>query len=204
MIYFSHFFFGLLMAYFGLISPGMLNMTGLKIRITKGKKESVEFAAGASVTVFFQVSTAIFFATYFNENPEIIEYLKIAGVGVFFMLAIFFFALSRKELNPKTTTTSNNYFIRGMGLSLINRLAIPFYLGMSIYLVSIHKVILVQPYSLLFVLGATLGSFLLFLTYILFAKYIVNKVSFIAKNINSLLSLLFIVLAIITLFKLFK
>ncbi|UMB54266.1 hypothetical protein MKD41_02015 [Lutibacter sp. A64] len=201
MDYFYHILYGIFMAYFGLISPGMLNMTALKIRINTGKYESVKFAIGASIVVFLQAGIALYFADYFLNNPAIITKLKKIAIFVFCALSIFFFFLSRKELNPKETKTNGNFLIKGMGLSAINMLAIPFYLGLSIYLTSIDRLIIAQPYIMLFVFGAGLGSFLIFYTYIIFANFIIKKVRFIARNINLILSLLFLVLAIYTLIK---
>ena len=62
MDYFHHILYGIFMAYFGLISPGMLNMTALKIRINTGKFESITFAIGASIVVF------IFASYYVNSS----------------------------------------------------------------------------------------------------------------------------------------
>lgn len=199
MEYFYHILYGIFMAYFGLISPGMLNMTALKIRINSGKFESIKFAIGASIVVFFQAGISLYFADYFFKNPEVIAILKKIAVFVFFILSIFFFFLSRKELNPKATNAKGNFFLKGIGMSVINMLAIPFYLGLSIYLTSVDKLIIAQPYIMLFVFGAGLGSFLIFYTYIIFANFIIKKVSFIAKDINIILSLLFLILAIYTL-----
>jgi len=202
MSYIVHVLYGLIMAYFGLISPGMLNMTALKIRINTGKVESLKFALGASTVVFFQAGIALFFADYFAKNPKIIEILKSAAVFVFFALAIFFFMLSRKKMKTNSESNKKNYFMSGLAMSSLNMLAIPFYLGLSIYLVSVDKIIIEQPFILLFVIGAAIGSFLLFYTYILFANIIIKKVSFIATNINIILSLLFLLLGILTLVKL--
>ncbi|HEY9168758.1 MAG TPA: hypothetical protein VIN72_04665 [Lutibacter sp.] len=202
MIYILHVFYGLIMAYFGLISPGMLNMTVLKTRLNVGKIESVKFAFGAAVIVFFQAGIALFFAEFLIENPKIIEFLKMAGVFVFFILAIFFFMLSRKKMEAKSEISKGNYFFKGLAMSSVNMLAIPFYLGISIYLGSENKIIIEFPYILFFIFGASMGSFLLFYTYIFFAKIISQKISFIATNINIILSLLFISLGIFTLIKL--
>lgn len=201
MEYFYHILYGVFMGYFGLISPGMLNMTALKIRINTGKFESIKFAIGASIVVFIQAGIALYFADYFLKNPAVIAILKKIAVFVFFILSLFFFFLSRKKLNAKTTTAKGGFFLKGIGMSAINMLAIPFYLGLSIYLTSIDKLIIAQPYILLFVFGAGVGSFLIFYTYIIFANFIIKKVSFIAKNINIILSLLFLILAIYTLLK---
>lgn len=202
MSYIVHVFYGVIMAYFGLISPGMLNMTALKIRINLGRVESLKFALGASVIVFFQAGIALIFADYFAKNPKIIEILKTIGIFVFFALSIFFFRLSRKKIATKSENTRQNYFMRGLAMSSVNMLAIPFYLGLSIYLVSVNKIIIEQPYIYFFITGAAIGSFLLFYTYIFFAKIIIKKVSFIATNINIILSILFLVLGILTFVKL--
>ncbi len=202
MIYIIHFFYGLIMGYLGLISPGMLNMTALKISLTTSKNSAVKFAFGAAIVVFVQAGIALLFADYLVKNPEIIKRLKMVGVFVFFILAIFFFYMSRKEFKTNTTNNKTNYIFRGILMSAINMLAIPFYLGLSIYLASIHKIIIKQPFILLFVIGASIGAFLLFYTYIVFAKIIKSKVSFIAKNINILLSVLFLFLGILTFAKL--
>lgn len=202
MIYLLHIFYGLIMAYFGLISPGMLNMTVLKTRLNVGKMESVKFAFGAAFIVFFQAGIALFFAEYLIENPKIIAFLKMAGVFVFFILAIFFFMLSRKKMEAKREISKGNYFFKGLVMSSVNMLAIPFYLGISIYLGSENKIIIEFPYILFFIFGASMGSFLLFYTYIFFAKIISQKISFIATNINIILSLLFMSLGIFTLIKL--
>lgn len=202
MIYILHVFYGLIMAYFGLISPGMLNMTVLKIRINVGKTESLKFALGAALIIFFQAGIALFFAEFLIENPKVIAALKMVGIFVFFILAIFFFMLSRKKMEAKSEISKGNYFFKGLAMSSVNMLAIPFYLGVSIYLGSVNKIIIEQPYILLFCMGAATGSFLLFYTYIFFAEIISKKISFIATNINIILSLLFLSLGIFTLIKL--
>jgi threonine/homoserine/homoserine lactone efflux protein len=204
MNYFIHIFYGVVMAYFGLISPGMLNMTTLKIRINAGKIESIKFAIGASVIVLIQASIALFFADYFVKNPKIIELIKVAAIFVFFALAIFFFFLSRKKITSNSNKSNKNYFISGLAMSSVNMLAIPFYLGISIYLAAANKIIIEQPFILFFVLGAAIGSFLLFCTYIIFAKIIIKKVSFIATNINIILSVLFFGLGILTLIRIWQ
>lgn len=204
MSYVIHVFYGIVMAYFGLISPGMLNMTTLKIRINTGKIESLKFAVGASVIVLLQASIALFFADFFVKNPKIIELIKVAAIFVFFTLSIFFFFLSRKKVTSNSNSSKQNYFMSGLAMSAVNMLAIPFYLGISIYLASANKIIIAQPFILLFVIGAAIGSFLLFYTYIIFAKIIIKKVSFIATNINIILSVLFLGLGILTLIRIWQ
>lgn len=201
MNYFLHFVYGALIAYFAMITPGMLNMTALKVRIDIGKFESIKFAFGAAVIIFIQAGIALFFADYFVQNPKIIEFLKVAAVFVFFALAIFFFMLSRKKIKLKTSSGKGNYFIRGAGMSALNMLSIPFYLAFSIFLAEKQYIIIEQPYIMLYVFGVLIGAILLFYTYIYFAELITMKISFIAKNINLILSGIFVVLGLMALIR---
>ena len=202
MDYFLHILYGMLIAYFAMISPGMLNMTALKVRLDIGEKQSIEFAFGAAVVILIQAGIALFFADYFVKNPSIIELLKAAGVFVFFILAIFFFMLSRKKINPNATAKKGNYFFRGALMSALNMLSIPFYLAISIYLAENNFIVIQQPFIVLYIFGVFIGAALLFYTYIYFAEVIARKVSFIARNINLILSGIFVALGIMTLIRL--
>ena len=201
MIYVSHLFFGFIMAFVGLLAPGMLNMTAVRTSIENGKKAGIVFSGGAASVVFLQASIALIFTNYLNQHPEIIEKLKIAGVVVFFILAIFFFLQARKSSKAEGKARKGNLFFIGMFMSSMNMLAIPFYLGMSTFLSAKEQLILEQPYITIYVLGAALGAFMLFVTYVSLATIIVKKVQFIAKNINYILSVLFLILASLTLVK---
>jgi len=196
MIYFTHLFFGFIMAFGGLLAPGMLNMTAVKISIERGKRSGVIFSAGAASVVFIQAFIALFFANYLNNNPEIIEKLKIAGIIVFFLLSIFFFYQARKKFKDEGKQKKGNYFFTGALMSLMNMLAIPFYLGISTLLGAEGKIILEQPYIMIFVVGSVVGAFSLFITYVSFAGIIIKRAQFIAQNINYILSILFLIIGI--------
>ena len=89
-------------------------------------------------------------------------------------------------------------------MSSLNVIAIPFYLAFSIFLTEKGLIVIEQPFIMLYLFGIFLGAILLFGTYLYFAKIIAKRVSFIARNINLILSVLFVVLGIITLIRLLK
>ena len=91
-----------------------------------------------------------------------------------------------------------------MFMSMMNMLAIPFYLVLSSVLETKGLLLMSQPYISIFVAGVFLGAFTLFALYVVFATFIENKAQFIARNINYILSLLFLVLGILTLIKILK
>lgn len=201
MTYILPFIIGLFSAFFGLLAPAMLNMTAARTSIEKGKKAGLQFAAGAASVVFVQGFIAVTFAKYLVANPEIITKLKVAAVFVLFGLSIFFLLQARKKFDVKGKQKRGNNYITGFVMSSLNMLAIPFYLAMSTLAESKGWMTIEKPYSIIFVIGAVLGAFLLFSVYAIFAKIIADKAAFIAKNINYILSALFVALALFTLIK---
>lgn len=204
MTYVSHLLLGFVMAFISLIPPGMLNMTAVRTTIEKNKKEGIWFALGAAMVVIPQAFIALVFARFFAEHPEIIDRLNIAGIIVLFLLSVVFFMQARKKFSGEGGKRRGKSFWLGMLMSGMNMLAIPFYLVLSSVLENRGLLETEQPYINLFVTGVFLGAFSLFYTYVNFAGTIVKKAQFIARNINYVLSLLFFILGILTLFRFLK
>jgi len=197
----TYIFFGFMMAYIGLIPPGMLNMTTVRTAIEKGKPAALQFAAGAASIVTIHSFVAVYFAKYLGDHPELIAKLKVAGIVVFFILSIFFFMQARKKFKAEGKKEDGNYFMTGLFMSAINMLGIPFYLGASALMESKGWITLGGVNNYYLVIGAVLGAFALFATYAQFAAIITKKAAFIAKNINYVLSGLFLVLGIVLIIK---
>jgi len=201
MEYIQHLIYGFFMAFFGLIAPGMLNMTAVRTAIEVSRREAVKFSLGAASIVFPQALIALVFANYFIEHPAILSKLTIAAIGVFFGLCILFYVQATRKIEYKGKRMQGNQLLMGALMSLMNMLAIPFYLGLSTYLESKGLLIMEIPFILFFVTGASLGAFSLFIVYVQFSKIIIKRAQFIARNINFILSGLFLILGIISLVK---
>jgi threonine/homoserine/homoserine lactone efflux protein len=204
MQYISHLFLGFIMAFVSLVPPGMLNMTAVRTKIEKNKKAALLFSLGAALIVIPQAYIALVFAKYFVKHPEVIDRLTIGGIIVLLVLSIFFFIMARKKFKGEGKKRKGNILITGMFMSSINMLAIPFYLVLSSILEKKGLLIMDQPYISIFVGGVFLGAFGLFGVYVLFAALIERKAQFIARNINYILSVLFLFLGILTLIKFLK
>ena len=192
---------GFIAAFVGLIAPSMLNMTAARTSIEKGKKAGIQFAAGAASVVFIQAFIAVYFADKITD--EIIANLGKAAIVVLLALSGFFLWQAKKEFKAEGKQKKGSHFIVGLGMSSLNMLAVPFYLTMAKLGQTKWNMSLEIPYSLVYVLGAVLGAFSLFAIYATYAEKIAEKAQFIAKNINYILSGLFIVLAIVTAVKVF-
>lgn len=194
---------GFLAAFIGLLAPSMLNMTAARTSIEKGKAAGIQFAAGAASVVFIQAFIAVTFAKYLVAHPEVITQLKTAAIFVLLALSVFFFMQARKKFKAEGKQKKGSSYLTGLGMSSLNMLAIPFYLAMATLAESKGWMEIVQPYSTIYVVGAVLGAFSLFATYASFAEVIAKRAAFIAKNINYILSVLFIILAISTAIQVF-
>ncbi len=203
MNYILPFIVGFLAAFIGLLAPSMLNMTSARTAIEKGKQSGIKFAAGAASVVFIQAFIAVTFAKYLVAHPEVITKLKTAAIFVLFGLSIFFYTQARKQFKAEGKQKKGNDFIIGLGMSSLNMLAIPFYLAMATLAESKGWMKIEQPFSTIYVVGAVLGAFSLFATYATFADIIAKRAQFIAKNINYILSALFIILAFATAYQVF-
>ena len=179
----------------------MLNITVVRTTIEKNRREGFWFALGAATVVILQAFIALAFAKYFANNPHIVERLKLAGVFVLFLLSVAFFIQARKKFKGEGAKRKGKSFVVGFLMGTMNMLAIPFYLVLSSVLENRGMLIIEQPYITLFVFGVFLGSFSLFLVYLQFAIIIQKRAQFIARNINYILSILFFVLGILSLFK---
>ena len=203
MEYLTTFLLAVLVAFIGFMPPGMINMTSLKMSLEYQRKQAILFVSGAVTIILIQAFIAVTFAKYLASNPQIIEYLSYAAIFVFLGLAYLFFRQARQQLNLPVKDQKSNSYLAGLTMSSMNMLSIPFFLGYSTLLEAKGWMNIEPPHNYVFALGAVAGSFLLFFIYILFAEYIQRRVQFVAKNINYILSLLFLVLAIITSYNVF-
>jgi len=183
------FLLGLIVAVIGLIPPSMLNMTTVKISATKGKIKAKHFAIGASVTVFFQALLALLITKILKENQYLLVYLKEIAAIIFLGLSVYFFKKgfsdSKEDYSSKQKIKNN--FITGIILSFLNMFAIPYYCGVGSVL-DIAGFIKLDNISILsFVVGATIGTFIILYLYSYAAQKMLHKIEHITNNINFIL-----------------
>lgn len=199
----STLFFGFISAVVGIFPPGLINMTAAKVNSKEGKRAAIWFVIGAIVVIILQVYLAILFAQFIGERPQVVVLLREIGCGIFTLLTVYFLAIAKPPQKIKgkikKQRTSTRFFL-GMLLSALNFFPIPYYVVVSLSLAS-YGVFAFESFSILiFVLGAVLGSFLVFYTYISFFSKIANKTDFFMKNMNKIIGSITGLVALLTLF----
>lgn len=199
---FLTFSIGLITSYLGMITPSMLNITALKISLEKGKKQAINYAVGVATIVIFQGFFALYFLKVILNNPIILETLESVAVFLFAILSFFFFRKAIQEKKQMEVKPTNlNGLLTGIGLSTINLFAIPFYctVGAIINMYGYLPLELID--ILLFVLGSTLGTFLILYNYIILAEKIKPRIIPITKYLNFILGGITGIVALITFIK---
>ena len=76
------FFVGLVISFFGVIPPGMLNMSAAKISLKEGYNRSFMFSIGVCIIVALQTYIAATFAKYLSENTDVTKILKLSLIHI--------------------------------------------------------------------------------------------------------------------------
>lgn len=202
MDYIVTFLLAMLVAFVGFVPPGMINMTALKRSIEMNRREATLFVSGAVSVILIQAFIAVTFSRYLVQNPGIVENLTYAAIIVFLGLAFWFYRQATAQVKMQEKKPDRNSYVAGLSMSAMNMLAIPFFLGYGTMMEANGWLQTSAPHNFIFAFGAVAGAFLLFFTYVLFAEFIQRRIQFVARNINYILSGLFMVLAISTIINL--
>lgn len=198
---------GLIIALLGVIPPGLLNMTAVKVSIKDGYIRAIMFSIGVCTIVVVQTLIALLFASYLTNHPDITDILQRVAFVIFVLLTIYFLILANKqtkqELDP-IVKSKKGLFFQGMLLSSLNVFPIPYQAYMGTTLATAGLMVLNKISIFSYVAGAATGTFVMLYIYIFFFKRIKNKKIRSQKNINYSIGIITGVIAIFTLINIIK
>lgn len=177
-------------------------MSVAKTCVQHGKNNGVLVAVGASIIVFFQALIAIQLARYIFGNSYVQNMLLRTGLVIFAIMAIFFFVKAKKSKVKNVTVTKHaglKSLGKGMMVSVLNVLPIPYFCALGVGLNVTAKVEYDVMAIWIFIIAATLGTFTALYLYATFFARITNKSASFAKYSNYFMAGLMLVLVVITL-----
>ncbi|MCG9791673.1 LysE family transporter [Flavobacterium algicola] len=183
-------FFGFVTAVIGILPPGLINMTAVKVNLKEGSRNAVSFVLGAVLIIFVQAYIAILSAEVINSRPDIVILLREIGLGIFTLLTIYFLFIAKKPKLRKAkigNKSKKKRFFLGMLLSGLNFFPIPYYVFVSFTLASYGLFSFSNTYILPFVSGVVIGSSLVFYIYISFFQKVESKADSLLKNMNKII-----------------
>lgn len=191
-------------AFMATIPPGLLNMNAAKTSVEKGKRNAIIFSMGISSTIMLQAYLGVLISKFLHKNPQVIEVLLKIALGIFALLAVYFFRVARRKkaasLNSINLSKKNSFF-KGALLAVLNLLTIPFYSSLNALWNELGWITFSAVDMITFVVAAGIGTFSVLYLYTFYFDKLETKTRSFAKNVNYILALLMVVLWISTLIR---
>jgi threonine/homoserine/homoserine lactone efflux protein len=161
---------GFAMSFVGSIPPGTLNLTVLQLGLEHKMKIAMRFAVAAALVEYPYAWIAIRFQDLILRSPGMLANIEIISALLLIILGVTNLIAAGKSAQV-LSRISNSGFRRGVVLSILNPMALPFWIGVTAYLKSMNVIFLgseVEVHS--YLLGITLGAFVLLLVVAYSAK----------------------------------
>jgi len=195
----------MLAAFFAALSgatpPGLVNMAVARISLEKDKRNGVFGALGASTVNLTHAFMGILLAKYILDHPSVYRTILVIGMGVFGVLAVYFFAFPKKpkpKKNELTKKDSRLSFVKGFLVSSLNILPIPYFVFVSMSFSPTTGETFSWPQILLFALSAFAGTFTMLYIYVSSFVKLEKRLKVFTQNANYFMGSLMVILFIIT------
>lgn len=170
MAYLQVFLMGFIFSFVGSIPPGTLNITVLQLGLEGKINTALKFALAVSIVEYPYAWIGIQFEYLISQSPLMIENFQLIAALVMTILGITNLLPSR---SPKGFARKfvESGFRRGLVLSILNPMAIPYWMAFTAYLkaqgwIDLSTVTLLHSY----VLGTAVGAMALLTLLIFFAR----------------------------------
>jgi threonine/homoserine/homoserine lactone efflux protein len=196
------FFLGLIIAFVGVIPPGLLNIAAAKISLKEGYSRGIMFSIGVCIIVLVQTYVAAIFARYLSNHPDIIDILQRVALVIFVLITIYYLVFAKKQTKSEAVENIKSKHSRlffGMFLSSLNVFPIPYQAYMTITLASFGWLTFDITSIAAYVAGSAMGTFVMLYVYIFFFDKIKNKRFTSQKNMNYIIGTITGIIAIVTL-----
>jgi threonine/homoserine/homoserine lactone efflux protein len=175
MIAILNFLQGFFFSFIGTIPPGTINLTIVQLGLEKKISVAWRFAIAASVMEYPYAWIAVEFAEMITASPMIVENMQLITAIIMTVLGILTLWSASKP-TKLTSALSESGYMKGIILSILNPLAIPFWVGATAYLDSLNWIELSTPLRLQsYLIGLCLGTFVILMLMAFLAKKIISQ-----------------------------
>lgn len=189
------FLIALFLSFIGSLPFGMINMAVAHTAIQKGVRAGIFMGMGAALVELFQVFIALKFTWLFKEGGLFGDIIQLIAVVVFFSAGIYFlfFAKAQPEKIVLKTGTKKRYeFIKGMGVSSLNVMVIPYWIFYGTLLMEQGWLEKDHANVFVFSVGAMTGAFLLLVTYAYLGDKVLSKSEQVTRWVNKFIGVVLI------------
>jgi len=170
-----NFLIGFAFSFIGSIPPGTINLTIVQLGLEKKINIAWRFAIAASIMEYPYAWVAVEFAEMITSSPLLVENMQLITAIVMTLLGVITIWSSNRPTKISTKLSESGY-MRGIILSILNPLAIPFWVGATAYLVSLDWIELSTPVRLhSYLIAICLGTFVILILLAYLAKKVVSR-----------------------------
>lgn len=170
-----NFFVAFIFSFGGTIPPGSLNLIILQLGFQQKVRIAWRFALAACLIEYFYVWIAVKFQELISTSPILGKNIELIAAIVITCLGTFSLISARKP-SKFSEKFNNSGFRRGIVLSILNPLVLPFWVAATAYLHGMKWVDLSSNAFLhAYILGACLGTLAACVLFIYLAKKIVTE-----------------------------
>jgi len=162
-------------SFVGSIPPGTMNLTILQLGLEHKTKIAWRFAIAAALVEYPYAWLAVWITRSLEASPAIVEYFPLITALVMITLGIFNLNAAK---NPSKFSEKFHAsgFRRGVILSILNPLALPFWITITTYLSSRKWIDLSTTLNLhAYLLGVSIGGFILLISLVYLARKVVTE-----------------------------
>lgn len=164
------FILGAVFSFLGSIPPGTLNMLVLQMGLEGRTRAALKFSLAVAIIEYPYAWIAVEFEAWVTRNPVILEHFQLI-TAVVMTCAGLLVLRSTYKASPEEVSADNSGFRRGIVLSILNPMAIPFWMAITAFLRSsgwldISSAVRLHSY----VLGTSVGTIVLLLIFIFLAR----------------------------------
>ena len=176
---FQVFIAGLIFSFLGSIPPGTMNLAVLQLGLEQKIKTALRFSLAVAIIEYPYAWIAVEFEDWITSSPVIIENFQLITAIVMTVIGLFTIWSARKP-SDFSVRFNESGFRRGLVLSILNPMAIPFWIGITAYLKA-QEWIDLSTAGLLhsYVFGTSVGVLLLLILFTFLAKrlsgYVTNN-----------------------------
>jgi threonine/homoserine/homoserine lactone efflux protein len=172
MIIVTTFFIAFIFSFVGSIPPGVLNLTVIQLGLEHKLNIAYRFAFAAAIVEYPYAWIAVGFEDILTASPAISNSLQLLAAVVLIIVGFFNFWTSAKTTNRNFQLFKSRGFRKGILLSIVNPMALPFWLAVTAYvkslgLISLDDALEIQAY----ILGVAAGAFAVLIAFAHLARY---------------------------------
>jgi len=197
------FFIGLLISFLGSLPLGTLNIAAMQISISDGAWTAIQFSLGSLLAEMIYVRLSLVAMDWVRKNEFLFKILEWITLVIVIVLAVssFHAALNPSQKESVVLSSTLPKILLGFTMSAVSPAQIPFWFGWSTVLLTKKILLPIGKHYNFYIIGIGLGTLIGNCVFIFGGRLVANKLENSHQVINFVIGGIFVVTAIIQIWK---